>query len=134
MGFPRRSALSLALVLVSACITPHAARPTPSVACTATEGQFLTLTGSVREEKSGRPAEAVLVGVTGTTFRTVTDRAGAYRIEGIPLGRYEVTASRVGYELARDTAVAAAPELRPACETEVIVDFLMTYAPLCVDC
>lgn len=134
MGFTRHLVLSLSVVLASSCTPRHAPRPAPSMSCTATGERHLTLTGSIREEDSGRPAEAVLVAVTGTPSRTLTDSMGAYRIEGIRPGRYEVTARRVGYEPARDTALAIAPELHPNCEAEVILDFRMKHSPLCVDC
>lgn len=67
-------------------------------------GQCL-LSGQVVDEK-GNPLEGVNVVITTVRMGAATNAEGVYRIEGVPAGDYQLTASYVGYEtLKRRTVV-----------------------------
>jgi hypothetical protein len=59
-----------------------------------------SVTGSVVDKSSQLPLVAVTVQVDGTTLATVTDSLGRFRIGGIPVKTYNISASRVGYKTA----------------------------------
>ena len=55
------------------------------------------LTGTVREDSTGRPLGGVEVLVTGSNLRTVTNAAGRYSLGGLPKGRRIVLFRSLGY-------------------------------------
>lgn len=55
------------------------------------------LTGIITDEKNDEPLTGVTIKIIGTTFETISDFDGTYRMEGIPEGRYTVEASFVSY-------------------------------------
>jgi hypothetical protein len=55
------------------------------------------LTGTVREDSTGRPLGGVEVLVTGSNLRTVTNAAGRYSLDGLPKGRRIVLFRSLGY-------------------------------------
>ena len=55
------------------------------------------ITGVVTDSADNRPLPAVRVVVTGTRLAAVTDDAGRYAINGVPSGRYNLSARRLGY-------------------------------------
>jgi hypothetical protein len=60
--------------------------------------QQATLSGYVRDAKSGEALVGVSVIVDGTDLGSVTDLDGYYTISSIPPATYNITASYVGYE------------------------------------
>jgi TonB-linked SusC/RagA family outer membrane protein len=56
-----------------------------------------TITGRVLAAGSGEPLSAVQVSVPGTQRGTITDRAGVFRMTGVPAGEREVRAELIGY-------------------------------------
>ena len=57
-----------------------------------------TLTGTVTDAASGDPLPGANVIIEGQPYGGATDLDGAYTIEGVPPGTYNVTASVIGYE------------------------------------
>jgi len=55
------------------------------------------LTGTVREDSTGRPLGGVEVLVTGSARRAITDAAGRYSLEGLPNGRRIALFRFLGY-------------------------------------
>ena len=56
-----------------------------------------TIRGVVVGAKTNVPVEFVSVGVQGTSFGAVTDSLGRFRIANVPIGRYDLQASCIGY-------------------------------------
>ncbi len=57
-----------------------------------------TIHGTVRETGiGGGPLPGAIVTVQGTTIRTLTDRAGRFELNNVPVGPVRVTASYVGF-------------------------------------
>ncbi len=59
--------------------------------------QTQTIRGTVIDAHTLRPIEAVAVQVEGTARGALTDSAGAFKIEGIPVGRVRVKCTYLGY-------------------------------------
>ncbi len=57
------------------------------------------VTGVVRDSVTGQPVENVNVFLSSTTLGVGTDRDGRYALKGVPIGRYTLIYSRVGYAL-----------------------------------
>lgn len=62
-----------------------------------------TVTGTVTEQGSMRPLDAVQVYVPGTSIGTLTNAAGRFLIVNVPAGEHEVRAERVGYGSGSET-------------------------------
>ena len=56
------------------------------------------ITGQVRDAENGEPLASVNVYLSFTTIGTSTDSAGAFTITNVPVGEFDLIASRVGYE------------------------------------
>ena len=56
-----------------------------------------TITGVVLDESNRRPLAGATVTVDGSVRRAVTSAEGRYTIPGVPSGRVELRASRIGY-------------------------------------
>lgn len=67
------------------------------LAATSASAQTGTLTGQVLEADGVTSVIGSTVRVEGTTLGTATDIDGNYRIIGVPVGTYTVTASYAGY-------------------------------------
>ena len=81
-----------------------------------------TVTGTVVDSVSHRPLPGVQVRVEATMLRGLTDDGGQFRIPGVPVGRYSLTARRIGYSLGRQSVtVTNAQESRS--------DFALTVVP-----
>lgn len=64
------------------------------------QGQPLSvITGAVRDSVTGQSIENVNVFLSSTTLGVGTDRDGRYVLKNIPVGRYTLIYSRVGYAL-----------------------------------
>ncbi|MDR2496228.1 MAG: TonB-dependent receptor [Tannerellaceae bacterium] len=70
--------------------------------------------GTVTDKASGRPLEYASVSITAVDppLGATTDSLGRFSIDGVPVGRYDVRASYVGYEtvIIREVPVSAARE------------------------
>lgn len=65
-----------------------------------------TIRGYVTSRETGRPlpgANVIARDSTGTVHGSATDEKGFYQISGLPLGRYHLRVSHVGYAPFRDT-------------------------------
>ena len=71
------------------------------------QGGTGTVAGTAVDAQNGRPLSDVVITVTGSPRRTVTDAAGRFTLPGIPAGARTVSASRPGYEGAAPVTVAA---------------------------
>ena len=65
-----------------------------------------TLAGTVRDAATSEVLPYANVRVDGTTLGAAADADGVYRLIGIPVGTYTVTASFIGYEPQAVTDVA----------------------------
>ena len=54
--------------------------------------------GIVIDEASNKPLTDVSVGLSGTTLGAVTDSAGSFTVRNVPVGRFDIGVSFVGYE------------------------------------
>jgi len=80
---------SVSLILTLACfVVRDAPAQTP----------LHSLSGSATDVVTGQPLEHVDVFLGSTLLGTSTDTRGNFRLDSIPPGRYELVASRVGYE------------------------------------
>lgn len=61
------------------------------------------VTGRITDGVSGAPLIGADVMLDGTAFSTATDRTGAFRLAGVPPGRYELLVIYLGHEDARAT-------------------------------
>ena len=73
-------------------------------ACDA-RAQSGSIAGTVRSASSNTPVEGAIVRVLGTTRTALTDSAGAYAIQSLARGRYEVEVRRVGTTVTRGAVV-----------------------------
>jgi hypothetical protein len=62
-----------------------------------------TIRGTVRDEVLQKPIEGASVMITGTKYGTITDAAGNFRLNNIPVGTATLIVSYVGY---KENAVA----------------------------
>jgi len=99
--------------------------------------QTTTLVGTVAGA-DGRPLRSAQLVVTGTRLQTLSQQAGGFRIDGVPLGRQTLEVSFVGYrtvqiplELAAGAAlrVEVRLELNPVDIHEVEVQAMRAMAP-----
>jgi len=61
------------------------------------------ITGYVTDASTEKPIVLANVFLTNTTFGSITNEAGAYCINNIPIGSYELVVSVMGYELQKKT-------------------------------
>ena len=72
-----------------------------------------SVTGLVVNEVTRHPLEAVRITVDGTDFRAVTDRTGAFSLDGLPPGSYRIRALCGGFDSPVQTAeIAEGAQLR----------------------
>ena len=57
-----------------------------------------TVRGIIIDEASNKPLAYVSVGLQGSTLGASTDEEGNFTIINVPIGRYDITASLLGYE------------------------------------
>jgi len=89
-------------------------------------GPWGIIMGKVIDIDTGEPLVAANILLSKTGLGTVTDLAGRYVITGIPPGKYELVASRVGY--GKETQLI---EVIP--DQKVIVDFKLKESPILMD-
>ncbi|MBN2565225.1 MAG: TonB-dependent receptor [Candidatus Eisenbacteria bacterium] len=82
-----------------------------SLALSATWAVAGTITGKVVDGETNLALFAADVVVAGTGFGGIVDRDGTFRIEGVPEGHYEVSASMMGYETRTAGDVAVMPNV-----------------------
>ncbi|HVF39448.1 MAG TPA: SusC/RagA family TonB-linked outer membrane protein [Gemmatimonadaceae bacterium] len=63
------------------------------------------ITGVVTDSSDNRPLSAVRVAVVGTRLAAATDDGGRYTINGVPAGRYTLSARRLGYRQGAATGI-----------------------------
>ncbi len=56
-----------------------------------------TIRGQITDADTGKPLPGASVGLLNTSLGAIADSAGAYRIEKVPVGRYQLKATFVGY-------------------------------------
>ena len=66
------------------------------------------ITGHVVDAKSGEHLAYATVAVKGTTIGCATDATGHYFLKNLPLGRFTLVASSVGYRSAETTTSSTA--------------------------
>src|SRR6478609_11109337 len=57
-----------------------------------------TIRGTVRDEILQKPVEGASVMIAGTHYGTITDAAGNFRLNNIPVGTATLVVSYVGYK------------------------------------
>lgn len=82
--------------------------------------------GRVVEENNGRALSGAQITLVGTSRRTVTDQEGRYRMEGVPSGRAQVRASRIGYDSETQTVQVGAGQT-------VTADFQLGTSAVAID-
>ncbi|MDR2914958.1 MAG: carboxypeptidase-like regulatory domain-containing protein [Tannerella sp.] len=58
-----------------------------------------TIRGIVLDSKTNTPIELASVGIPNSTFGAITDSLGQFRINHVPVGRYNLQASYIGYNV-----------------------------------
>ncbi len=91
----QRGMLSLMLALGAAFMLPGAVQA---------QG---TITGTVTEQGSLRPLDAVQVFIPGTSIGTLTNSSGRFLLVNVPAGQQEIHAERVGYGAGTETVTVA---------------------------
>lgn len=71
------------------------------------QGGTGTVAGTAVDAQTGRPLADVVITVTGSGRRAVTDAQGRFTLAGVPAGARTVSASRPGYEGEATAAVVA---------------------------
>jgi hypothetical protein len=61
------------------------------------------ITGRVTDAKTGNPLVGVNIFFSRTTYGSTTDKNGFYTLDDIPLGRYELLVSMIGYKVAKES-------------------------------
>lgn len=71
-----------------------------------------TVRGVVRDANSNEPLIYATVQINNTAYGTVTDTLGRFRITNVPIGRYDLQVSSVGYEplIIREQLLTSAKE------------------------
>ena len=75
-----------------------------------------TIRGVVTDKTSEMPLPGVSVTIVGTNLGAVTDSAGRYALNGVPLGRHQLSYGSAGYH------GASIPEVLVTAGKEVILD------------
>ena len=98
-------------VELSAAYGPHSSGPFLVSAIASAEVRLSvpitppgSVTGLVVNEVTRQPLEAVRITVDGTDFRAVTDRTGAFSLDGLPPGSYRIRALCGGFDSSAQTA------------------------------
>ena len=79
-----------------------------------------TIRGNIIDVASNEPLSNVSVGLQGTRLGCVTDSAGNFTLKNISVGRYNITASLVGYE------PVVLDEIQVTSAKEVVLNISMT--------
>src|SRR5690606_5890688 len=82
---------------------------TPSIAQPLTQ----TIRGTVVDEASNRPLAFAAVGLQNTSIGTTTDSLGNFTLKEVPIGRYNIVVSILGYSpaLLREIQISSAKEV-----------------------
>ncbi|MFQ5527452.1 MAG: von Willebrand factor type A domain-containing protein [Thermoanaerobaculia bacterium] len=82
-----------------------------------------SIRGRVTDAATGSPVASAEVSVRGTSFSTVSDRSGRFRLDGVPSGIWTVTCRATGYAFARRAGVEVVAGGR------ALIDFALIAAP-----
>lgn len=66
---------------------------------TAQTRQFYTIEGKIKDRSTLEPLEGVNVFLNNTTLGSATDSKGNYKILNVPVGKFELIISMIGYEI-----------------------------------
>ncbi len=86
-----------------------------------------SITGNVKDEKTGEALIGASVYVKGTTLGTVTDFDGNYNLQNIPVGTLTITCSFISFETCSKEHVTIVEE-KPA-----VVNFIMSESVLALE-
>jgi TonB-linked SusC/RagA family outer membrane protein len=78
-------------------VTPLAAAALLFLGSQGAAQQTGTITGSVVDVRSGRPLTGTEITVVGTRIGAITNAQGLYRIDAVPAGVQQLTATQLGY-------------------------------------
>lgn len=72
-----------------------------------------TIRGTVIDEASSLPLGYVNIGLQNTTIGTITDSLGNFTLKNVPIGRYDIVVSYLGYEpvVMREIQVSSSKEV-----------------------
>jgi hypothetical protein len=82
-----------------------------TISCFAQEAT-VTLTGTVTDEKTGKPLPFANVFINNSTIGTNADGNGNYRLSNLPIGNLDMGVSFLGYETLRQTLRFEQPGLK----------------------
>lgn len=91
-----------------------------TIASTSYSGVAGKISGVVHNSESGKPIIGATVTVVGTRYVTKTDEDGEYFIINVPVGKYEVTVSNVGFETHTQEAVRVLVDLTTPVDFTII--------------
>ncbi|HET7458897.1 MAG TPA: carboxypeptidase-like regulatory domain-containing protein [Gemmatimonadaceae bacterium] len=66
--------------------------------------------GIVADDRNARALQGAQVAVTGMRRGTVSDSSGAFRIDSLPAGRYDLVVRQIGYEWGRVSGVSVSEQ------------------------
>jgi len=85
-----------------------------------------TITGTIRDLRTGALRPSVQVSIPGTGLGTLTSAQGRFLIPNVPAGQYRVVAQSIGYSTVEQTVTVAAGQ-------SVTIDFQMEQRALDLD-
>lgn len=109
--------------VVDCYVTPESAPGSPAIQSrTVVVSCLTTLTGTIRDAKTGLPVREVVVTALGSGISATTDSMGMYSLVNVPLGSYDLVATVDGYyeERKNNFTVTGTPDPRTG------VDFILS--------
>lgn len=85
-----------------------------------------SISGRVTDAETHEPIASATVRLEETTYATLTNGEGRYRIPNVPAGTYAITARQIGYQQITRTIVVAEDQ-------DVAADLIMTPSPTILD-
>jgi len=72
-----------------------------------------SIQGVVHDRDTGAPLAGVNVSLQGTTFGAATSDSGSFAIDNVPVGKYTIVVSRIGYQTLRREITVSENDLLP---------------------